>query len=32
MRHHFKLNDIIKSYDTFENAAEEKALKAILTN
>ena len=30
--HHFALNDIMKAYDTFENAAEEKALKVILTN
>ncbi len=30
--HHFKLNDIIKAYDTFGNAAKEKALKVILTN
>ena len=30
--HHFKLNQIIKAYDTFGNAAKEKALKVILTN
>jgi alcohol dehydrogenase len=30
--HHFKLADIIKAYDTFQNAAREKALKVILTN
>jgi alcohol dehydrogenase len=30
--HHFKLNDIIKAYDTFQNAAVEKSLKVILTN
>ncbi|MGV8877768.1 MAG: zinc-dependent alcohol dehydrogenase family protein [Sphingobacteriaceae bacterium] len=30
--HHFKLSDIIKAYDIFENAAEEKALKVILEN
>ena len=30
--HHFKLNDIISAYDTFQNAAREKALKVILTN
>ena len=30
--HHFDLNDIMKAYDTFGNAAEEKALKVILTN
>lgn len=30
--HHFKLSDVIKAYDTFGNAAKEKALKVILTN
>lgn len=30
--HHFKLNDIIKAYDTFGNAARDKTLKVILTN
>lgn len=30
--HHFNLNDIINAYDTFKNAAREKALKVILTN
>ncbi len=30
--HHFALNDIIQAYDTFDNAAREKALKVILTN
>lgn len=30
--HHFKLNDIINAYDTFQNAARDKALKVILTN
>ncbi len=30
--HHFKLNDIINAYETFKNAAREKALKVILTN
>jgi alcohol dehydrogenase len=30
--HRFSLNDIMKAYDTFGNAAEEKALKVILTN
>jgi alcohol dehydrogenase len=30
--HHFKLEDIIKAYDTFGNAAKEKALKVILTS
>ncbi|MEO5906400.1 MAG: zinc-dependent alcohol dehydrogenase family protein [Saprospiraceae bacterium] len=30
--HRFKLDEIIKAYDTFENAAKEKALKVILSN
>lgn len=30
--HHFKLNEIVKAYETFGNAAKEKALKVILTN
>jgi len=30
--HHFTLDRIIEAYDTFENAAKEKALKVILTN
>jgi alcohol dehydrogenase len=30
--HHFKLSDIINAYETFGNAAREKALKVILTN
>lgn len=30
--HHFKLDEIMKAYDTFGNAAEEKALKIILVN
>ena len=30
--HHFTLNEIMKAYDTFGNAAQEKALKVILTN
>lgn len=30
--HRFKLDQIIEAYDTFANAAEEKALKVILTN
>lgn len=30
--HHFNLSDIISAYDTFQNAAREKALKVILTN
>lgn len=29
--HHFKLSDIIRAYDTFENADKEKALKVILS-
>jgi len=29
--HHFKLEEIIKAYETFGNAAREKALKVILT-
>ncbi len=30
--HHFKLNEIIKAYEVFGDAAKEKALKIILTN
>jgi alcohol dehydrogenase len=30
--HYFELNEVMKAYDTFANAAREKALKAILTN
>ncbi|HEY5043024.1 MAG TPA: zinc-binding dehydrogenase [Verrucomicrobiae bacterium] len=30
--HHFALDDILKAYDTFGNAAKERALKVILTN
>ncbi len=30
--HHFKMEEIMKAYDTFENAAKEKALKVIITN
>lgn len=30
--HHFKLSDIISAYDTFQHAAEQQALKVILTN
>ena len=30
--HRFALSDIIKAYDTFQNAAREKALKVILVN
>jgi alcohol dehydrogenase len=30
--HHFKLSDIITAYDVFSNAAQEQAIKLILTN
>jgi len=30
--HHFTLNEIMKAYDTFGHAAQEKALKVILSN
>jgi len=30
--HHFTLDDILKAYDTFGNAAREHALKVNLTN
>jgi len=30
--HHFKLEQIIQAYNTFEHASKEKALKVILTN
>ncbi|MDB4920913.1 zinc-dependent alcohol dehydrogenase family protein [Mucilaginibacter sp.] len=30
--HHFRLNQVMEAYDTFGNAAKEKALKVILTN
>jgi alcohol dehydrogenase len=30
--HHFRLDQVIDAYQTFENAAKEKALKVILTN
>jgi alcohol dehydrogenase len=30
--HHFRLADVMRAYDTFGNAAKEKALKVILTN
>ena len=30
--HHFRLDQVIEAYETFENAAKEKALKVILTN
>jgi alcohol dehydrogenase len=29
--HHFAMNDIMKAYDTFGNAAKEGALKVVLT-
>jgi alcohol dehydrogenase len=30
--HRFQLNEVMKAYDTFANAAKEKALKVILTS
>jgi alcohol dehydrogenase len=30
--HHFALNDIVRAYEFFSNAAKEKTLKVILTN
>src|ERR1700733_6241307 len=30
--HHFKLSEVVAAYETFGNAAKEKALKVILTN
>lgn len=30
--HHFKLDQVLDAYDTFENAANEKALKVIMSN
>jgi alcohol dehydrogenase len=30
--HRFAMNDIMKAYDTFGNAAKEGALKVVLTN
>ena len=30
--HRFAMNDIMKAYDTFRNAAKEGALKVVLTN
>ena len=30
--HHFKLDEILKAYDTFGNAGKERALKVIVTN
>jgi alcohol dehydrogenase len=30
--HHFKLDEIMKAYDTFSNAGRERALKVIVTN
>jgi alcohol dehydrogenase len=29
--HHFELHEIMKAYDTFGNASQERALKVILT-
>ena len=29
--HHFRLDQVIEAYDTFGNAAKEKALKVILS-
>jgi alcohol dehydrogenase len=30
--HHFPLHEVVKAYDTFQNAARDKTLKVILTN
>ncbi|HEY2580851.1 MAG TPA: hypothetical protein VGI43_03550, partial [Mucilaginibacter sp.] len=30
--HHFRLDEVMEAYETFGNAAKEKALKVILTN
>jgi len=30
--HRFPLSDVMKAYDTFGNAAKERALKVVLTN
>jgi alcohol dehydrogenase len=30
--HHFKLDQILDAYHTFEHAADEKALKVIISN
>jgi alcohol dehydrogenase len=30
--HHFPMHDIIKAYDSFQNASRDKTLKVILTN
>ncbi|MEO8733863.1 MAG: alcohol dehydrogenase, partial [Flavobacteriales bacterium] len=30
--HHFKLDEILKAYEVFGNAAKEKALKIIISN
>jgi alcohol dehydrogenase len=32
MTHRFAVNNIMKAYDTFANAAKEGALKVVLTN
>ena len=29
--HHFKLSEVVEAYETFGNAAKEKALKVIMT-
>ena len=30
--HHFRLDELMKAYDTFGNALEERALKIIIAN
>lgn len=30
--HHFALNDVMKAYDTFADATNQRALKVIITN
>jgi len=32
VRHRFEVSEIMKAYDTFGNAAKERALKAVLNN
>ena len=32
VRHRFEVSEIMKAYDTFGNAAKERALKAVLKN
>jgi alcohol dehydrogenase len=29
--HHFRLDDVMQAYDTFENAMQEHALKVLIT-